>query len=196
MPYSETVRQDIEGYHLDPIVNPAVRPVLPLEAYAGTYSDAGYGSFILCAPGADTTTDECKAVIADFAKVFPDSGSNPENRNESDLWLYGYWKRKRVWASHMRVAPIGNHSFVGSLRALYPEGFGRDSKAFEDGFMRVSVGVEFNVGGEEGASGDGGEKVKVKGLGVFETWDFWNWGAWYDEGEELRDVAEVYFVRE
>ncbi|KAJ3478968.1 hypothetical protein NLI96_g9388 [Meripilus lineatus] len=150
----------------------AMLPDLPIEAYAGTYTDPGYGSLTICT--SSLTSDYCKSTLSNFITVFPDSPSSAEPV------LYATWPK--IWSSHFRAVPRGKNSFIFSFLALYPEGFGRDTTPFYDEAFRLEVQAEFDV--EDGV---------VKGLAVFEDVD-------YVPGEppagNLREVATVYFMKE
>ena len=103
-------------------------PRLALEALAGTYADAGYGSLVLCAPS--TTTGRCTGVLAAFAAVDAAQPSAPNAPHTSDT-LYAAWPR--VWASHVRLVRANDapNTFVLVPTSLFPQGYGRDGTPFE-----------------------------------------------------------------
>ncbi len=37
---------------------------------------------------------------------------------------------------------------------------------------------------------------EIRGFAVFDTWNFWNPRTWFPVGSDLKEVADVYFVRE
>ncbi|CAL1697847.1 unnamed protein product [Somion occarium] len=96
-------------------------PPLPLEAYAGTYSHPGYGSFTLCAPSTKTST--CKELFSNYTTVFP---SQPAE------YLHAAWPR--VWFSHLRVkfhySSQNRHAVYLDPLTLFPNGYGKDTSPF------------------------------------------------------------------
>lgn len=166
-------------------------PELPLDAYAGTYSNLGYGNFTLCSPSSNSSASDeyCTSTFSDFAKVFPDSPPSSENG------LYGTWAR--IWANHIRALPttpsvnssvdgnnqtyideINSNTFTLLFVTLFPFGYGKNSTPFYDEALLLEVTGIFDVVDGE-----------VKGLGVFEDYpppDLIKDGR-------LEEIAEVYF---
>ncbi|KAI9067465.1 beta-lactamase/transpeptidase-like protein [Trametes sanguinea] len=110
---------------------------MPLEAYGGLYANIAYGNITLCTP--TNTSSHCSQVLAQFAPVEAASGAPlPEER------LYAAWQR--VWSTHLRVVHRSANSFDLVLPALFPNGYGRNTTAFEYHDPVNSVGrVEFLV---------------------------------------------------
>lgn len=144
-----------------------------LELYAGTYADAGYGSFTLCAP--TSTSHYCDSVTSIFHAVNSSYLDKPV--------LLGRWPR--TWGEYVRaVRASGDHRFALSLGFLYPEGYGRDKTPFESSLIsgEDSHGpfIQFVV-----------EKGKAVGFGLF--------GTIKEETERLRlgktveERAEAWF---
>lgn len=73
-------------------------PLLHLSAYAGTYSNEGYGEIILTFP---SESDDGASPVADFAKV-------DASYNVAYKWqLQALWPR--IWSSHLRLVSIGDN---------------------------------------------------------------------------------------
>lgn len=96
-------------------------PSLPIEAYAGTYENAGYGTITLCAPS--STSPDCRRVLNTFATVNNLTAS--ENRNT----LYAEYGS--MWSSYMRFRHVGGDDFQMMLMDLFPHGYGKDTTPFE-----------------------------------------------------------------
>jgi hypothetical protein len=113
----------------------------PIEALAGTYSDAAYGTLTLCTPV--STSAHCRTVLEDFA------ATSPLEHNT----LYAAWPR--FWSSHLRVRLTTG---LFDPTNLFPTGFGRNTSAFESP-REPEASVEFDVG----------DDGRVRGMGV--RWD-------------------------
>ncbi|OCH90097.1 beta-lactamase/transpeptidase-like protein [Obba rivulosa] len=142
---------------------------VPLEAFAGTYQNPGYGSLTLCAP--TSTSEHCKNVLATFASIptfrsvqdplaAPAEQGNlsfndvsPSFRSMLRPGVYGYWPR---WvSSHIAFLPLSStshpsvnasalppHAFSVAFPSLYPHGFGRDTTPFAS----YAVGLDGSFG--------------------------------------------------
>jgi len=130
---------------------------LPLNAYAGTYRNPGYGSFTLCAPS--SSSHYCTKVLEDFA-VIDNAQSAPLPPNSSTPQLYAEWSR--FWSSHIRVVHLEENTFEVGLTALFPQGYGANKTAFETFEMDAYAGQAKFVLDEGG---------KVEGFGFFGTDD-------------------------
>jgi len=94
-------------------------PLLHLSAYAGTYSNEGYGEIILTFPSA---SDDEASPVADFAKV-------DASYNVAYKWqLQALWPR--IWSSHLRLVSIGDNKFYAQTSSVFPDGFANDSSPF------------------------------------------------------------------
>lgn len=166
---------------------------LPPDAYAGTYSNPGYGSFTFCSPSSNlsTTNEYCTSTLSDFSKVF--SASPPSE----EQGLYATWAR--VWASHVRALPTtaganssvvqnrqtyidqtSANTFDFSFITLYPSGYGKNSTPFyDDSILIPATGIFDVVDGE------------VKGLGMFEDYS----PPSIIKDGTLKEIAEIYFVK-
>ena len=99
---------------------------LSLDAYAGTYTSPGYGSFTLCDPAGSSFY--CNEVILAFNAVdSAHSLPHPPPRNIPQL--FGAWPR--IWSTHIRLAHFENDTFDVILPALFPEGYGGSKVPFE-----------------------------------------------------------------
>ncbi|KAI0752773.1 beta-lactamase/transpeptidase-like protein [Daedaleopsis nitida] len=117
---------------------------LGMDAYAGTYHDAAYGTITLCAP--NSTSAECIRVLDDFARVDAVSAPAPapSSAHRPSLTLYAAWPR--VWSTHLRLKQAGGTAFAATAPALFPSGYGRDRTPFEFYDSQISVGhAEFVV---------------------------------------------------
>jgi hypothetical protein len=110
----------------------------PIEALAGTYFDAAYGTLTLCARA--STSAHCRAVLEDFAVISP----------LEDNTLYAAWPR--FWSSHLRVRLTTG---LFDPTNLFPTGFGRNTSAFESP-REPEASAEFDVG----------DDGRVRGMGV------------------------------
>lgn len=124
-------------------------PTLSLDSYVGAYNDLGYGNITLCA----STTDSpyCKSVLKDF-EPFPD----PIESEGSSPTLYA--SLRNMWGSHLRLRHQGGDEFTILMTYLFPNGYGRNTTAFETWETGSGEGtVKFVVS-------DAGE---VEGFGLF-----------------------------
>jgi hypothetical protein len=110
----------------------------PIEALAGTYFDAAYGTLTLCARA--STSAHCRAVLEDFAVISP----------LEDNTLYAAWPR--FWSSHLRVRLTTG---LFDPTNIFPTGFGRNTSAFESP-REPEASAEFDVG----------DDGRVRGMGV------------------------------
>lgn len=121
---------------------------LGLDAYAGTYHDAAYGTITLCAFSA-SESDYCSHVLEQFVPI--DAQASPADISTNSTHVL-YAAFPRVWSTHMRLRHTNRNSFAVTLSALFPHGFGRDTTPFEQYESQVGVGrAEFVVDGDTGA---------------------------------------------
>ncbi|CCL99818.1 uncharacterized protein FIBRA_01842 [Fibroporia radiculosa] len=109
----------------DPDVSvPRLPHTLDLEAYAGTYTNPGYGALTLCAP--TSSSNYCAQVLADFAAMsfLPDT----QTPNVS-AGLYAAWPR--VWSTHAHMMHRSADTFDLAFRALFTRGYGANTSAFD-----------------------------------------------------------------
>ncbi|KAI0070057.1 beta-lactamase/transpeptidase-like protein [Panus rudis PR-1116 ss-1] len=181
---------------------PPKSPALPIESYAGTYSNPAYGTFTLCTTSSNTAY--CRAVLTNFTTVFPDEHPGTQS-------LYAAWRR--IWISHFVLSPSSSllsseepvrpdiqpnsnkHSFSLQAWSLFPKGYGKNKAPFATAAASpLPISAAFVV--EDGANNTAGSalKPKVKGLGFpggFEvpvTRDF-------IPDERLKEDSLVYFER-
>ncbi|KAL4254577.1 class-A beta-lactamase family protein [Abortiporus biennis] len=156
------------------------RPLaLPIEEYAGTYVNAGYGSFTLCAPEQSQSSPsevDCSSVLSAFAKVFSSTPSTA---------LYGPWARG--WSSHIRLTHRDKETFSLSVLTLFPHGYGRDKSPFSASFMdNVDIPAVFvlNRGG-----------TSVEGLAVPNGFQNEVSTVLNHSGRDLKKDSFVYFTK-
>ncbi|KAI0334281.1 beta-lactamase/transpeptidase-like protein [Cubamyces sp. BRFM 1775] len=106
---------------------------LDLEAYTGTYSSPGYGTFTLCS--AQSTSNSCTSVLEDFASLGPLPTSEP----------HLYAAHKTILSTHVHLRHLHGDVFHVTFPALFPHGYGKDTSAFEtyetgsDGWAEFSI---------------------------------------------------------
>lgn len=105
---------------------------LPLDDFAGTYTDLGYGTLTLCSPN-DLST-YCSEVRADFAAVDEVRGGLSVATEHE---LLAAWPR--VWSSHVRVRHVQGTTFNLYMTTLFPTGYGKDSTPFETAEIGTST---------------------------------------------------------
>lgn len=149
--------------------NSSTPPPLPLESYAGTYSDRGYGNFTLCSPA--SASSYCTDVRETFSTVLPD---------DAPPGLYATWSR--FWTEHVQLTPTSGNQFSFETFTIFPEGYGRNTTPLSDSlYPDMAFPVVFDV--------EGGV---VRGLAFFEDIA----EGVNIPGEELDlDDAVVYFKR-
>ncbi|TDL17828.1 beta-lactamase/transpeptidase-like protein [Rickenella mellea] len=114
-----------------------VTTTLPLQQYAGTYSNPGYGSITFCDPRGNSSY--CRAVLSNFSTVDSASQSTSPADNSSSLFA----ATNRLWCTHIRLdaiepqlpAPnpdVNGDTFGMRTPFLYPEGYGADKTPFAD----------------------------------------------------------------
>lgn len=147
---------------------------LPLNKYAGTYYDPGYGNVTLCAPSL-APPESCMPVLKAWSFF----------ENTTDVTrpvLYAAWPS--VWVSHARLLHEDGDRFHLSATYLFPGGYGRDKSPFHSDVTPETVALaEFLVEvGEEGMEVKGlalnglvGEKTEQQRIGgtMEETAEIW-----------------------
>ncbi|KAF8132810.1 beta-lactamase/transpeptidase-like protein [Boletus edulis] len=148
---------------------------LSLDAFAGTYTNPGYGPLTLCSPS--SPSGYCTTVQSDFSIV--DNAQSTVSNSED---LLAAWSR--VWSSHLRMRHQHDLVFDVYLTSLYPNGYGKDTTPFakERGIGTADGVAEFVV--EEG---------RVVGFGLSGFVGQVTERARTYEG--VRDRAEVWFDR-
>ena len=128
---------------------------LPPAAFTGTYANAGYGSFTLCAPA--STSHHCSRVLSTFDAI---DSTKPHASATGKEILYIAWPR--IGTSHLRFVRLneGGDGNVFSMQPtnLYPEGYGKDETPFEtalDGVNPEGATVQFVI-----------ERGEVTGFGL------------------------------
>jgi hypothetical protein len=91
----------------------------PYLDLAGTYYNAGYGTWVLCS--VHSTSSSCQSLLDDFRSV--DNSISP---NSSDLFVS--WET--VISSQLRFTYTNDSQFTLSGGTIYPEGYGKDSTPF------------------------------------------------------------------
>ncbi|EJF60227.1 beta-lactamase/transpeptidase-like protein [Dichomitus squalens LYAD-421 SS1] len=109
-------------------------PSLALEDYTGLYTAPGYLPIRLCSK--EIHSKHCRDVISDFAAI----------HNSSTLESSLYAAFPAVWASHVRLSHFSGDVFNITFTALFPNGYGQNTTAFETAETGESEGwVEFKV---------------------------------------------------
>ena len=93
---------------------------LPLEDYAGTYYDPGYGNLTLCAPTLYPSS-ECADVLKEWS-FFEDTA------DATRQVLYA--AISSTWISHLRLTHLAGDKFGLSGNYLFPNGYGKDKSPF------------------------------------------------------------------
>ncbi|KAF9233585.1 hypothetical protein BU15DRAFT_35877, partial [Melanogaster broomeanus] len=102
-----------------------------------TYTNAGYGTFTLCAPS--SASSYCTKVQSDFTTVDDARGVSAPS-----LELLAEWPR--MWASHVRMRYQRGSIFNIDFTTLFPHGYGKDVTPFETGDIeRAEATAEFVI---------------------------------------------------
>jgi hypothetical protein len=144
-----------------------------LDTFAGTYEDTGYGSIVLCS--SHRPSSACKIVLSNFKKI---DGSLKDN-------LYGYFSSPVMVSKEIRLVALNANVFSYQATALFPDGYGSNTTAFEVNLLSREAGVEARfVVSEDGS---------VRGFGLF------GMAGEVLERERtattIEDQAEVWFKR-
>ena len=148
----------------------------PLETFAGTYTNVGYGDLTLCAPS--TESAYCERVRTAFALT--------HNRTLGAS-LLAEWPR--LLATHLQLESSPAHPpnlFWATTHFVFPEGYGKDRSPFDYELFPPGLGMYF-----ECAIGDGNAGV-VDGCGLFLTIESYRERK---RGSAIRDQAEVWFEK-
>ncbi|TBU36177.1 beta-lactamase/transpeptidase-like protein [Dichomitus squalens] len=109
-------------------------PSLKLEDYTGLYTAPGYLPIRLCSTS--IYSKDCRDIISDFATL----------HNASTLESTLYAAFPNVWASHVRLDHFSGDVFNITFTALFPNGYGQNTTAFETAETGESEGwVEFKM---------------------------------------------------
>lgn len=141
-----------------------------LAAYAGTYTNPGYGNFTLC-----TTTSKsnyCAGVLSDWSAALP-------NGTLAADALYGAWPR--FLSSHIRFLRLCDSAFRLTLVTPFPNGYGNDTTPFV--YLTESPGADVECVERDG---------EVVGCGFMNTEE--HDGPRSTEGS-VEDRADVWFTR-
>lgn len=158
------------------------QPSTDVESLAGTYTDAGYGTVILCS--AAHPSNDCKSVLGNYSTL------GPLDKNS----VYGYFSPEKFWAKTISLTPMtpsnlssveaAAQTFSFEATSIFPTGYGANKTAFEYPYTRrKDVRAEFTRGG------DG----KVKGFGLFGIA-----GPVLErevDGKTVEEKAEVWFAK-
>lgn len=150
---------------------------LSLEDYAGTYTNPGYGNETLCSP--QSKSSHCTSVLQTFAPF--------ENFTSSPPTLYA--SHKSIWASHLRIKHEFADNFNVVLTYLFPEGYGKDTSAFEtwetgEGEARAMFVVDRSGG-----------KARVVGFGLFGLGSPGEVTERERIGGNVEETADAWFVK-
>ena len=111
-------------------------PSLELDDYTGLYAAPGYLPIRLCS--ATTPSKHCREVLSAFTALDP-----PSTRSRT---LYAAFPV--VWATHIRLSHFSGDAFNVTFTAVFPDGYGRNTSAFETAETGEGEGwVEFKVDG-------------------------------------------------
>ena len=115
---------------------------LPLEKYAGTYYDRGYGNMTFCAP-TPYPPPECADVLNKWSFF--------ENTADATRQVL-YASISSIWISHIRLVHQGGDKFGLTGMYLFPDGYGKDRSPFQSEVTAETVGTaEFWVKSHRGA---------------------------------------------
>ncbi|CCL99820.1 uncharacterized protein FIBRA_01844 [Fibroporia radiculosa] len=147
-----------------------------LSAYAGTYTNPGYGALTLCAPTSDS--HYCSFVLSDFAPL----DKNIKTRTN----LYATWPR--IWSQSVRMVHQDADTFGLELTAVFPHGYGANSSAFET--LETGEGEGRAVFVVEDFPGD---VKKVKGFGLILDTDAV--AARARDHTAVEEIADAWFAK-
>ncbi|KAF9233583.1 beta-lactamase/transpeptidase-like protein [Melanogaster broomeanus] len=149
-------------------------PTISLNDLTGTYTNAGYGTFTLCAPS--SASSYCAMVHSDFTAV-----DNAQGNSGPSLELLAKWPR--IASSHIRMRYQQGLMFNIDFTTLFPDGYGKDVTPFETGDIeRSEVTAEFVI-----------EDAQVVGFGL-SGMEGWLWER-ARISHSVQDRAEVWFDR-
>jgi hypothetical protein len=158
------------------------QPSTDIESLAGTYTDAGYGTVVLCSAAHPST--DCKSVLGNYSTL----GSLDKNS------VYGYFSPEKFWAKTISLTPT-TPSNLSSVEAtaqtfsfkatkIFPTGYGANTTALQYSYTRnMDIHAEFTRG----------EDGKVKGFGLFGIA-----GPVLEReisGKTVEEKAEVWFAK-
>lgn len=148
-------------------------PSFELDAYTGEYTAVGYKPIVLCS--SKSRSGYCKGVLADFSSV--------DSFAAVPVSLYSTYKS--VWTTHVRLEHFSGEVFNITFTSLFPQGYGRNTSAFED----------FEVG-----SGDGWVEFvvrddKVEGFSLVLDEDAVAARARHLGGGHLSETGDAWFVK-
>ncbi|KAF9230287.1 beta-lactamase/transpeptidase-like protein [Melanogaster broomeanus] len=162
--------------HLDSslTLSSAWSPTVSLTDFAGTYTNAGYGTFTLCAPS--SASSYCAKVQSDFTTVDDARGVSAP--------LSSYWQEwPRKWHRTSACDTSKAPSSTSTSRPYSPHGYGKDVTPFETGDIeRAEATVEFVI-----------EDGQVVGFGL-SGMHGWLWER-ARISHSVQDRAEAWFDR-
>ncbi|KAF9233582.1 beta-lactamase/transpeptidase-like protein [Melanogaster broomeanus] len=109
-------------------------PRLSLNDFAGTYTNAGYGTITLCAPSRSSTSSYCSKVQSDFTTVDNVQGNSvPLSSYSQNGLAYGH--------RTIRMRYQQGSIFQMYFTTLFPDGYGKDTTPFETGEIGTTEGT-------------------------------------------------------
>ena len=94
------------------------------EDLTGTYYNAGYGTGVLCS--VQSTSPSCKSVLDAFRSIDPSLSPNSTSTDLFASWV-------TLFSTHIRftyTTTNNSHYYLISAGSIYPQGYGKNTKAF------------------------------------------------------------------
>ncbi|KAI0632700.1 beta-lactamase/transpeptidase-like protein [Trametes polyzona] len=148
-------------------------PSLDIDAYAGTYTAPGYGTITLCS--SKSTSHHCSRVISELSSVEPIDGAR--------LGLGGAYER--VLSTHVRLRHRSGDAFELAFVSLFPNGYGKNTTAFE----------VYEAGFSEGRAEFVVEGNKVAGFAFVIDQDAVEARKRRVPGGAMKDAADAWFTK-
>lgn len=166
----------------------------------GTYYNRGYGSITFCSAASTATSSVCLDLLANFSAVDSVSGSgfNASDPKGGELVA----SPGKFFAPQIRLVPSGSApstdasgnttiDFIIVVEALFPEGYGVNTTAFEELLGDANATFVIGGAGTSGSDGNSTSGATVYGFGVSGTV-----GAETDRerrGGSVEETADVWF---
>ena len=108
---------------------------------AGTYSNAGYGTAVLCSMRSSSSS--CQRILDNFRSVDKSLSSNSTD-------LFASWAT--IFSSYLRFTQTNGRQYIIFSETIYPEGYGKNSTPFS---TQITVGLATFVVEDESVAGFG-----------------------------------------
>ncbi|KAI0753784.1 beta-lactamase/transpeptidase-like protein [Fomes fomentarius] len=118
----------------DPRANCSSSPAIPIERFAGTYVNPGYGNVTFCAPSQANISSYCKDALFDFASISADGTNEPHTLVAVSPRIATHVSMQRTClpCSASDGQLLQTERLVLNFQSIYSRGYGRNTAPFTE----------------------------------------------------------------